>query len=186
MTHRCILFVLVVSSGCVSPEHEERIADLEQRLSFVTEKLSTVDSTLISHQGDIGLLEFASQERPTVAAFDPSAPGGGYGIMADISPPLALLVSLETAEPQLRGLRLGLRVGNPHDADFYGGALTFTWGPQPFDRSKERTSRVPFTEILRGGAWTDLTATIAPAHADSVSYINIGIDVDEVRLATPQ
>lgn len=84
-----------------------------------------------------------------------------------------LLVAVANVEEVDSGLRVSLRVGNPHSMTYLGFTLAFAW-----DKGKGQQT---FRDALEPGAWVVVSVMLAPADRASTKTVTItSASVDEI------
>jgi Protein of unknown function (DUF3251) len=119
---------------------------------------------------------------------DPAAPGKYERLDTDVG---HFLISLENVVPYVDGYKVLLKIGNPLSADYGGFEVKATWGKR-FVRGLKwadwrrslQVKTVTSTDRLRSGVWNKFEIVLAPAQADSLGYLEVGLTVDQVILRT--
>lgn len=107
-----------------------------------------------------------------------------------------MLISVERVEPHLDGVRVTLRVGNPHNVILQGFKAKVRWGgrlPLPNDdqfdakmttwKSAVQEKEISSSSSIFAGSWNLVQITVAPAKQEEFGYLAIsGMDFDTLRL----
>ena len=173
---------LLTVAGCGGAGEQAKLVALERRVAEL-EAAHLKASAQIANLRIEAVL--ASMSNPEYAWFDPQAQKAYQAVKTPVG---NVLVVLEKVEPYLDGYKVSFRIGNPSTANLNGLQATVEWGQAATDSAGATTPPtksvdVKFTDTIRAGAWSLVTANIAPAKAEDIRRIGISPKFDNISLS---
>ena len=155
-----IAFVAVAAiAGLIARESRRESARVAAEVAALQKELESLRSrvnTLIADAERTAVLSL------TEGGYFPVRTNGG-----------TLLVAVATVEAVENGMRVYLRIGNPHSMAYLGFTLAFLW-----DKGKGQQT---FPDVLAPGTWTVVSVMLSPADATSTKSLTItSATVDEI------
>lgn len=155
-----IVFVAIAVIAGLIVRHSSRESD---RLAGDLEALQKQVESLRAQVADLS----ADTERTIVLSL---AEGGYFPVRTNAGTLLVAVAHVEDAE---NGLRVYLRVGNPHSMTYLGLTLAFEWA--------KGKGHQAFRDALEPGTWTTLSVVLSPADRASTKTLTItSASVDEI------
>lgn len=175
---------VIVLVGCGGGAQSEKVAALEARLTAAEADLRAAQAQLIATSMEVALMKIETSD---TAWFDPQAQQAYSAVKTPVGP---VLFVLERVDPYLDGYKVTFRVGNPSTALLTGFGATVEYGrarPEGERSELPPTKKVDlkFTDTIRPGAWSLVTANLAPAKADEIRRIGITPSFNNVSLRGP-
>lgn len=195
-----IFFTLFFSLG-ESRKHAKTVAELEMKLSLLSENYNKLRDTALSKS--IGIAEYNEFKKSTLtdlglikllmdqykkAVFNLKDGTKGFARL-DSSTGMFFLI-MESSEKTREGHKVNFRLGNPQNCVFNGAKIDVRWG-QKFDREDESTTQekwentlesksFPISNILIPGEWSNFTITIPTNDVNLLEYIEIKIQAEQI------
>ena len=144
---------------------EERVADLEERVEFLSGMLGDIVGR---QHSDSVFLDCGKR---------------GYGVLVTEGSKFQILVSCEDVTPFLEGHKIKLDIGNPYYAHFEGVEIIVRYGLDATDSwVNNKSVALSLTERLKAGAWRRVEVVINPSKAPELRYLAVSIRAKETIL----
>jgi hypothetical protein len=143
------------------------------------ERVDSLEAVITSLKADLeGVINDREFERifknaDKVAYLTPGSDGYST-IRCDLG---VLTVKLKDVEPYANGSRVVLTWGNPLQASINGLSTTIEWGSVDEEdmpvNEEVRSREVEFSELIRGGAWTDVEVVLEGVRPEQLGFVRI-------------
>lgn len=175
----------------VAVRQKEIVADAEARV------LAALDSRLIAIEEAIRLQKFSdsmlwdANSAANHSYASVSSDDKGYSVARTAHGPI--IVNVESVAPNLDGVKVKLRIGNPTNMTLRGAKADVKWGPAfekglKFDEwsAAQREKTINLSETFLPGSYTDVEVVLLPARPEDVRTIKVRLSFNTVSLRLPQ
>lgn len=175
---RFVVFCLIIQNTLFSQQINK-----SKHPTTTPQDLNTINTRLI----DLGARVWKLENNEYSISFDPSNATGFLHLRSNNGD---FYIAIKKCEPYLDGIKVVINIGNPYFANFNGFNLHVEWGSrEPADLSmylnwfnKLNKKDFSFPNILRAGAWNEVSFVIAPAQSNSFGYISFSMNTDTISL----